>query len=146
MIIGITSGCFDLLHPMHVLYLNKCRKECDYLIVLIDSDMLISKTKPLPVFINELDRKYMVENLTSVGEVHIFNSNQEYVSLIKEMISKFSDVTKSPIKIFKRDYEIYGKPLTCVLGTENVIIPDVDRFSSTTQIKQHLINQNNKSC
>src|SRR5882672_9503324 len=65
-IIGITSGCFDLLHPMHVEYLNKCRKCCDTLLVLIDSDMLTWTNKQKLPVINQLDRAYMVDNLQSV--------------------------------------------------------------------------------
>ena len=31
--IGLTASSFDLLHPGHILMLEECKKNCDYLIV-----------------------------------------------------------------------------------------------------------------
>ena len=36
--IGFTASSFDLLHPGHVLMLEECKKNCDYLIVALLSD------------------------------------------------------------------------------------------------------------
>ena len=36
--IGFTNGCFDILHPGHVAYLNQARSWCDRLIVGINTD------------------------------------------------------------------------------------------------------------
>jgi len=72
--LGITSGCFDLLHPLHVEYLNKCKKLCDVLIVLIDSDHLIQQNKNKTPLINENDRAYMVDNLKSVHITMVMSS------------------------------------------------------------------------
>ena len=66
-LIGITSGCFDLIHPLHVEYLNKCRKECDILFVFVDSDKLVYENKAKSPLINELDTAYMIDNLQSVS-------------------------------------------------------------------------------
>lgn len=38
MIIGYTSGIFDLFHQGHKNYLLACKKSCDFLIVGVDSD------------------------------------------------------------------------------------------------------------
>ena len=38
MIIGYTSGIFDLFHQGHKNYLLACRKACDFLIVGVDSN------------------------------------------------------------------------------------------------------------
>ena len=41
----ITNGCFDILHPGHVSYLEKSKKLGDVLIVLLNSDKSIKKNK-----------------------------------------------------------------------------------------------------
>ena len=56
--IGITSGCYNLLHPGHVWFLNKCKKMCDQLIVLVARDKITSQ-KRVPVM-NEQQRLYKV--------------------------------------------------------------------------------------
>lgn len=38
MIIGYTSGIFDLFHQGHKNYLIACKKSCDFLIIGVDSD------------------------------------------------------------------------------------------------------------
>lgn len=60
-LIGVTSGCYDLLHPLHVEYLNKCRRQCNELYVFLDSDRLTLENKKKSPLINELDRAYMVD-------------------------------------------------------------------------------------
>ena len=49
--IGFTAGVFDLFNAGHVLMLEKCKKECDFLIVGIQTDPTIDrpKTKHKPV-------------------------------------------------------------------------------------------------
>lgn len=34
--IGLTSGCFDLIHFQHFYYFFRCRRQCDVLIVGVD--------------------------------------------------------------------------------------------------------------
>lgn len=136
--VGVTSGCFDLLHPMHVEYLNKCRKCCDTLLVLVDSDMFIWMNKNKSPVINQLDRAYMVDSLRCVSSVGIIDSIDELQEVIQAMVKYKS---QPPLKIFKNSHTIYGAPLIEVKGAQNIIIPDVERFSSTTQIIDFLKKQ-----
>jgi glycerol-3-phosphate cytidylyltransferase len=41
--IGFACGCFDLIHPGHVLMLQDCKRVCDYLIVAVQSDPTINR-------------------------------------------------------------------------------------------------------
>jgi D-beta-D-heptose 7-phosphate kinase/D-beta-D-heptose 1-phosphate adenosyltransferase len=43
--IGFTNGCFDLFHPGHDWYLRQCAKQCDYLIVAVNSDRYCREVK-----------------------------------------------------------------------------------------------------
>lgn len=41
----LAGGCFDLLHPGHVVFLTKAKKEGDILIVILESDKKVKKLK-----------------------------------------------------------------------------------------------------
>lgn len=43
--IGFTNGCFDIIHPGHIHLLKECRKNCDILILAINSDGSVKKNK-----------------------------------------------------------------------------------------------------
>lgn len=43
--IGLTNGCFDLFHEGHHHYLARCREQCDFLIVAVNSDASVKRLK-----------------------------------------------------------------------------------------------------
>lgn len=45
MVIGFTSGVFDLFHVGHLNLLERARKDCDFLVVAVCSDSLAFKVK-----------------------------------------------------------------------------------------------------
>jgi cytidyltransferase-like protein len=131
LIVGVTSGVFDLLHPLHVLYLEKCKRECDYLVVFIDSDELVKTQKNrIPIF-NEEDRCTMISSLKSVDSVCL---NTDYNIDVKEFVESFE---KKNIIVFKNSNLIYGKEVN-TFGYPLKIIDDVIRPESSTMIR-HLI-------
>lgn len=135
-ITGITSGVFDLLHPLHVEYLNKARRGCDELFVMIDSDRLVNENKKKTPLINELDRAFMVDNLKSVSGVLVFDKIEEmYVVFPGIQLNKPADLT---VRVYKNGGQIYGKSLITYGNIDNIIIPDIVRFQSTTEIVNHL--------
>lgn len=134
-IVGITTGCFDILHPTHLIYLKKCRRECNYLLVMIDSDRLVTQNKRVPTM-NEEDRLYMVKNLKPVSDAEIFDSLEEF----ENKVVYLSESTT--VKVFKHNKLIYGTKVLEFPGiAEVVIIPDVKRYVSTTEIIEHLKKQ-----
>ena len=44
-LVGVTTGCFDLLHEGHTMCLQWCKKQCDILIVCINSDSSVRSLK-----------------------------------------------------------------------------------------------------
>jgi len=134
-LIGVTSGCFDLLHPLHVEYLNKCKRQCKELYVFLDSDRLVQIHKKKSPLINEMDRAYMVDNLKSVTGVMVFDELSE----MSDAIRMISGKENSLIRIFKHSDTIYGgKAIVYGGNTEHFVIPDIKRFQSTTEITNHL--------
>ena len=43
--IGVSNGCFDLLHKGHLYSLRQSKKFCDKLIILLNSDNSVKKLK-----------------------------------------------------------------------------------------------------
>jgi cytidyltransferase-like protein len=126
---GITSGCFDILHPLHLIYLDKCSRACDYLVVAIDSDELYYKRKgAMPVF-NERDRKFIMEHLINIKEVHIIDSLEDL-----ELLARRSQCTL----MFKHKTRMDSIPVLQLEGIETVIIADVNVYETSTQIKNFL--------
>lgn len=83
--IVFTNGCFDILHPGHIAYLNEARKEGDVLVVGLNSDASVKKIKgPDRPINNENDRRFMLENLRAVDAVVIFNEETPY-DLIRQL-------------------------------------------------------------
>lgn len=80
-----TNGCFDILHRGHVSYLNSARAEGDYLIVGLNSDASVKRLKGDSRPINdEDDRKFVLENLSAVDFVEIFEEDTP-LELIKQV-------------------------------------------------------------
>ena len=73
--IGLTSGCFDLLHFLHHYYLVRCRQHCDVLIVGVDSDSVVRAAKgPSRPIVPDYQRVMMVDGLKSVSVAFMMNS------------------------------------------------------------------------
>lgn len=123
--VGVTSGCFDLLHFYHLRYLEKCKAQCDFLIVGVDSDTLVNKNKNKTPMIPEHHRIAMVDALKCVDAV--FQMDE-----IKD-IENFYPVAN---KVFKNSDTIYGKKVEITNGASAklVIIPDIEEVYSTSEL------------
>lgn len=69
MIIGYTTGVFDLFHIGHLNILKRAKERCDYLIVGVSTDKVVSDNKGKPPVITFRDRKTIVESIKYVDEV-----------------------------------------------------------------------------
>lgn len=72
-IVGLTSGCFDLVHFYHLHYLERCKAHCDFLIVGVDARIELFKLKQ-PEAINEC---YIVEEYKDGREIAEFLKNDQ---------------------------------------------------------------------
>lgn len=131
-IVGVTSGCFDLLHFYHMRYLEKCKAQCDFLIVGVDSDTLVNKNKNKTPMIPEHHRIAMVDALKCVDAVF-------QIDEIKD-IENFYPIAN---KVFKNSDTIYGKKVEIAngAGAELVIIPDIEEVYSTSELINKIRNE-----
>jgi rfaE bifunctional protein nucleotidyltransferase chain/domain len=126
LIIGFTSGAFDLLHAGHVDYLEQAKFECDKLIVGVNSDASIRKYKgqDRPI-ISENLRLKTVAALESVDYVFLFDErrNARNIELLKPQIYfKAGDYAES---------QLTSKAVVEQFGGEVRLIPIKENISTT---------------
>jgi len=74
--IVFTNGCFDILHPGHVSYLQKARQLGDTLIVGINSDHSVKQLKgELRPILTQEERCQLLSRLESVNFITIFDES-----------------------------------------------------------------------
>lgn len=131
--LGLTNGCFDLLHKGHIFSLKQAKKFCYKLIVLLNSDQSIKKLKgkSRPIQKQNLRKKKLL-NLKYVDEVIIFNSTSP-LKLIKKI---------SPNVIFKgSDYKnkkIIGSEFIRSKGGKVIILKNLKNISTTKLLKKNV--------
>lgn len=85
----LVGGCFDVLHPGHVIFLQKAKRCGDRLIVLLESDEKIKKLKGVrrPVY-NQKMRALVLKALKSVDRVVLLpfiETPSEYDVIVKKI-------------------------------------------------------------
>ncbi len=129
--IVFTNGCFDLLHPGHIDYLEKAAAYGDILIIGLNDDASIRRLKGATRPINPLnDRMLMLAGLRAVDLVIPFSEDTP-LTLI---------TTLMPDRLIKGgDYEpddIVGAREVRDAGGEVLVIPFVDGYSSSALIQR----------
>lgn len=80
-----TNGCFDIIHPGHVSYLEDAKSKGDFFIVALDTDAAVRKLKGPERPINNLEhRMQVIAGLESVDAVTWFEKGNP-VSIIKKL-------------------------------------------------------------
>jgi glycerol-3-phosphate cytidylyltransferase len=83
MVIGYTSGVFDLFHIGHLNLLKNSKSLCDKLIVGVTTDELVSYKNKQPV-INHYERMEIVRNIKHV-DVVVPQPNMEKMEMWKKL-------------------------------------------------------------
>jgi len=84
--IVFTNGCFDLLHPGHIRYLEKARAEGDLLVVALNSDASVRRIKgPGRPILTEGERSEVIAGLQCVDYVTLFDEETPY-EIIEELL------------------------------------------------------------
>ena len=85
-IIGFTCSSFDLLHAGHILMLEDAKKQCDYLIVGLQTDPTIDRPQDKNKPIQSLkERKIQLEAVKYIDEIIEYSTEKELYKLLKKI-------------------------------------------------------------
>lgn len=139
-VVGVTTGTFDLLHPLHVLYLERCRAKCDTLIVGVDSDALYKQFKKVAPIQHESERVQMIDALKVVDTAFVMDSLENLRYLLMHLHIP-TEEKKPRVLLFKHSPELYGEAIVGAEYASVVIVPDVKVTLSSTELKERIIAQ-----
>ncbi len=118
--IVVAGGCFDILHPGHVIFLEKAKKAGDILIVLLESDTKVKVLKGIkrPVY-NQAVRAKVLSALRSVDYIvalSYLKEDLEYDRLILRIKPDVIAATSKNenIRHYKRAAQLAGAKLKFV--------------------------------
>jgi len=131
--IVFTNGCFDLLHPGHVRYLEKARALGDRLIVGLNSDQSVARIKgPNRPIMDERSRAEVLAALSFPSAIVIFEQDTPY-RVIEEL---------QPHVLVKggdwAPHELVGAEIVQKAGGKVEVIPYLEGFSTTSIISKIL--------
>jgi len=129
--IVFTNGCFDLLHPGHVAYLQEAKSLGDILVIGLNDDDSIRRLKGSRRPVNPLDsRAIMLAALKPVDMVIAFSEDTplELIRALQpDILVKGGDYTPETI---------VGAEDVRARGGEVIVIPFLDGHSSTGLIRR----------
>jgi D-beta-D-heptose 7-phosphate kinase/D-beta-D-heptose 1-phosphate adenosyltransferase len=128
-----TNGCFDILHRGHVALLEAAAKECDLLVVGVNSDASVARLKGPPrPFVPSAERQAVLAGLSSVAWVSEFTEDTP-LELIKAV--------EPDVLVKGGDYkaeDVVGADLVIARGGR-VVTPLFVPDASTTSIVDRII-------
>lgn len=113
--IGIVSGYFNPLHSGHLEYINAAKKDCNFLITIVnnDSQVFIKKSK---FFMTENHRLDIIKNIKNVDEA-ILSIDTDDTSVVQTLES------------IAKKYQLYDYDL--------IFYNSGDRNEKTSNVKEH---------
>ena len=127
-----TNGCFDLLHPGHVAYLEQARSLGDALVVGVNTDdsaRRLGKGQIRPVT-PEADRARVLAALAGVDRVVLFSEDtplELIAALQPDILVKGGDYHLS---------EIVGREVVEARGGQVLSLPLVEGYSTTELLRR----------
>lgn len=126
MIIGYTTGVFDMFHIGHLNILKRAKEQCDYLIVGVTTDELSLKEKNKIPIIPFKERCEIVKAIKYVDEVipqYDKNKLAQYLKLDKKFNKMFvgSDWKGTPqFDKYEKDFAPYGVEIVYLSHTDGI--------------------------
>ncbi len=133
--IGFTCSCFDILHCGHCIMLEDAKKQCDILIIGLQTDPTIDrpeKNKPIQDY-NE--RLIMVKSIKYIDNIIKYTTEEELYNLLKAL--------NPDVRIIGSDWK--GKEYTgCKLPIKMYWHERNHNWSTSNLRKRIYLNEKNK--
>lgn len=127
MVVGYTTGVYDMFHIGHLNVIRRAKELCDYLIVGVSTDELVMREKNKAPVIPFEERIAIVEAIKYVDKVVPQTDKNKFGAWERYHFDKMfvgSDWKGSP------QWDLYEKQFEPV-GVEIVYLPHTDGISST---------------
>ena len=131
----LVGGCFDIIHPGHILFLEAAKKEGDVLILLLESDKNIKKRKGEGRPVNSIKNRQIV--VSSIGDVDYIiplvgvTTDDEYDRIMIQIKPEVIAITEGDSQTEKRKKQCES------IGAElKVVIKKIDNKSTTALINK----------
>lgn len=137
--VGITFGTFDFVHAGHCHLFEQAKKQCDYLIVGLQTDPTIDrswKNKPVQ---SVYERWYQLKSNKYVDEIIPYATEEELVQILRTQ--------QIDVRIIGDDYlgkDFTGKELGSELEIETVYI-DRSHGWSSSHVRTRMGDNNNSA-
>ena len=136
MIIGYTTGVYDMFHIGHLNILRRAKEQCDYLIVGVSTDELVQNEKHKTPIIPFIERCEIISAIKYVDKVVPQKDKNKYAAWEKYHFDKmFVGSDWQGTEVWQK-YEQQFAPL----GVEIVYLDHTDGISSTI-LRDKLNNQ-----
>lgn len=131
--IVMTNGCFDILHPGHIQYLEQAKALGDIFIMAVNDDASVSRLKGPERPIHSLNhRMHVLAGLAAIDWVVSFSENTPQrliATVLPDVLCKGGDYQVS---------EIAGAAEVLANGGEVKILPFLEGYSTTQTIEKML--------
>jgi glycerol-3-phosphate cytidylyltransferase len=137
-IIGITCSTFDLLHPGHIIMLEECKRNCDYLICALQNDPTIDrddKNKPIQSLV---ERYLQLDAVKYVDKIIPYNTEDE----LEELFSSLD----LDVRIIGEDYKdkYYTAKDICQKRGIRIVYNKRDHNHSTSNLRKKIYETESK--
>ena len=99
--VGFTNGCFDIVHPGHIMLFQQAAAACDRLIVALNTDASVRRLKgPTRPIQDELSRAMVIGSLSYVDSVILFDEDTplEMIKALRpDVLVKGADYTEDQV-------------------------------------------------
>lgn len=145
--IVFTNGCFDIIHPGHIKYLEEAKSLGDILVVGLNTDESVKKLKPLRPINTEKDRALVLASLWMVDYVTLFDEDTPY-ELIKtlspDVLVKGGDWSIDKIVGADLVKEVYSLPYVEGYSTTGVIERVLEKYGETSKYYEGIFEKAKK--
>ena len=95
--VGFTCSCFDLLHAGHILMLQDAKKQCDVLIVGLQTDPTLDRPEKNKPIQSLEERKIQLEAVRYLDGIIIYRTEEDLYELLTKL--------KPDVRILGTDYK-----------------------------------------
>lgn len=128
----LAGGCFDVLHPGHIVFLESAKKEGDLLVVLLESDLKIKELKGEDrPFFTQVDRAKVLSSVRFVDFIVLMtysNNESDYDEVVLKINPSVIAATKGGVD------EAFKKRSAEKAGADLRFVTEVIGDYSTSQI------------